>query len=212
MALFQKHYLLILLLVTGNLYAQNKTAVNYFENLCYRQYKDAKVYEKQGGWHCDTFFYAATPIDIYTVEKIVSALDSPAFERYPFDTLNRNAPDSIILEAKEVALLQKEIHNMPQLRWPAGLYPESVVVTSERIDKWFTQDKREKIPFQELACNKVYAFSKPVFFRNGTLCIFYQGTYSHIGPQGECWLYFFLNNRWLKYCPVYRWFEMKELN
>lgn len=120
------------------------------------------------------------------------------------DTLNnsfffgkKEKGKQLILTNNEKKYLLRKIDEQQGFVWPDNLF--------QNIQK---SNLEEKNPTSKLknSFQKIYSFSKPIFIRNHTICIFYYGYYC----GGECGkgiieIYHKVNDKWTTWISIVQW-------
>ncbi|MEN2487717.1 hypothetical protein AAYQ05_07930 [Flavobacterium sp. B11] len=94
-------------------------------------------------------------------------------------------PNSILFTSKEMDYVYKEIEDNNKTGWAKGKLENSEFIASEKSEKYYG----------------IYSFSKPVFLRNNTLCIFY----SEGNESGMLATYIKINGEWKYYSGFFAW-------
>ena len=136
----------------------------------------------------------------FTYERItqsVSAKILPSFFR------NQN-PDTIVLSNEEISYIKGELNKAAKYKWPDGLLKGSKVIPQDTIESDFKDRTRGWSYYYKRGINKIYAFSKPIFFRNNTLCLFYtEYGCGYLCAEGNAAIYRKKNGKWEKWLVIY---------
>lgn len=178
-------YLILILLI--NIHIPSIGQTKYFEpiNQIHTNWKKTNSKYKM---NCNFFFYADT-IDTTTIEitENVFFTDSVFIKWTPKqDTTNK---DRITLTLKERKFIQGRIRGINLKPWNDKLFTDSRVIPFDKIDDLIktVNDKKED-PLKRL-CSTVYFFTRPIFLRRNSLCIFYFGKTTFATKEGEFWIY-----------------------
>ncbi len=138
------------------------------------------------------------------------------FNKLTFESRTQEFPDEAInLTDSERAYLLHQIYNAENFKWPDSLFYNSKRIPSKDLfrysaikqrdiyikineaieeNDWDTYDKLQHVYFWD------YEFSKPVYIRNGTVCLLYYAKLC-CGNGGSDGLFFFkkINGQWKKW-------------
>jgi hypothetical protein len=120
--------------------------------------------------------------------------------------------DSIVLTAKEQKYLLKQIKNQKTFIWPDSLFENSKRIEFDSLQpflksaNWLYYTTINKLKLQgdtvlykQLESPCVFSFTKPIYFRNNTLCIFNMiQMFSHSSGYSDSFLYKKINNEWVR--------------
>ncbi len=111
-----------------------------------------------------------------------------------------NAGRQLILTKDEKKYLLEKIDEQQDFIWPNNLFQNSQKIDLEEKNSNSNLKKKLK-KFQS-----IYNFSKPVFIRNNSICIFYYGYYcgGECG-QGSIEIYRKINSKWTKWITMVQW-------
>jgi hypothetical protein len=152
---------------------------------------------------CDTFRYADR-VD----EQIIDVLREILMQ----DTVIKGPPysgiikDSLAITDNEREMILKELKLLKNHRWKSNLFSKSLLIRAESADSIVKRISKTKDSLMVRLCTEIYTFSKPIFFRNDSLCVFYFERNSLLMREGECWFYKKENNEWKKYFRFFIWF------
>ena len=159
-----------------------------------------KTYSK-GDYKCDTFFYS-DKIDIYTLEYVENILlENNVFLKYSANQDTTNA-ERITLDSKEIEIIINELKLFHSSLWPDKLFPTSRVVPIEMVDSIQKSVNDKKLNPLIRLCSTVHFFSKPIYFRDNTFCMFYSGNTNFAVKEGEFWIFKREKTKWIKYSPI----------
>lgn len=121
------------------------------------------------------------------LEEIKDALKKTTLQiwdtRFPKET--DEIPISILFTNKEMDYVYNEIEKNNKNGWAKGKLENSEFIASENSEKYYG----------------IYSFSKPVFLRNNTICIFY----SDGNESGSLATYIKINGEWKYYSGFFEW-------
>jgi hypothetical protein len=152
---------------------------------------------------CDTFRYTSRIDDriidvlrgIFTQDTVIKGL--------PY---NRIIKDSLTISGNESEIILEELKLLKNHRWESNLFSKSLLIRAEEADSIVKRVSKTKDSLMVRLCTEIYTFSKPIFFRNDSLCIFYFEENSVLMREGQCWFYKKENNEWKKYFMFFIWF------
>jgi hypothetical protein len=152
---------------------------------------------------CDTFRYTDR-VDEWIIDVIR--------KNFTEDTVIRGLPyngiikDSLTITVSERKMILEELASVGNHRWGSNLFSKSLLIRAEEADSIVKRISKTKDSLMVKLCTEIYTFSKPIFFRNDSLCIFYFDRSSVLMREGGCWLYKKEKNEWKKYFQIYIWF------
>ena len=155
---------------------------------------------------CDTFLYSEK-IDNYTIEMVKDQfLSDLPFIKFSLNKDTTNA-EKIIFDSSERKYIIDQLNLLNSTVWPNTIFPKSNVIAFSKIDSIQKSVNERKLDPILRLCYSVHFFSKPIFLRQNTICLFYTGTTDFAMKEGEFWIYKKDNTKWEKYSPIYRWLE-----
>ena len=112
-------------------------------------------------------------------------------------TLMEGAHDFIITK-DERRYINQELDAMQSFAWPVGLLDSSKMITAKKLRKVIGKNPKNWGYVHKHYGDSFYYFSKPIFFRNNTLAIFYRGSYCDwtLCGNGELDIYDKENGKW----------------
>jgi hypothetical protein len=164
------------LLICFILQAQKKSeAENFIIDFFKKQEKEKVTYYTDKIWP----FY---------LEEIKDALNKTSLQIWDtsFPKEIDEIPISIVFTKKEMDYVYNEIDKNNKKGWAKGKLKDAEFIESENRDKYGTA---------------IYSFSKPVFLRNNTICIFYYDG----NENGRLVTYIKINGEWKYYSGFFRW-------
>jgi hypothetical protein len=110
------------------------------------------------------------------------------------------------LTPTERAYINHELNDMGAFTWPDNLFPNSQSVSTDSLKAIFSNVDDGWAVFKKKYGRELYTFSKPIFFRNNELCIFYYNE----SCGGECGegnlsIYKLENGRWKVWIQISHW-------
>lgn len=123
------------------------------------------------------------------------------------ETGERSAIDTVHLSDEEWKYLNDQMAMQTSKIWRKPLLKDWYVVEKDTVNKLFRQMQKPWELYDKYFNGRLYSFSKPVFFRGNTLCLFYFGYdcgsrcgFGDFGvyelKDGE-WKYKFTLSRWI---------------
>lgn len=112
----------------------------------------------------------------------------------------------LVLTQQERMYIQNELKLQADAVWPGQLFKYGKLLTQATLDSIYKDQVRSKTYFREHDGSRLYSFSKPIFIRDHSVCIFYSG-YSCGSRCGEGKLVIFKreNAAWISWLELYRW-------
>jgi hypothetical protein len=153
---------------------------------------------------CDTFRYADR-IDERVIDVLKEIIAADTVIKGP--TYGGIIKDSLTITGGERQMIIEKLTMAGNHRWESNLFPKSQLVKAELADTIVKRVSKTKDSLMVKLCTEIYSFSKPFFFRNDTLCVFYFEKNSVLMREGECWLYKKEKNEWRKYFKIFHWFD-----
>jgi len=138
----------------------------------------------------------------YLGEYAVSSLTNN-IDRNMGNSQNNN---SIVLSEKEKAFIRKEASKLLSVKWDNDIFKKAVVLTKTKIDEIFGKDGSYWDGFYANYGKGYHSFSKPIFLRNKTICVFYQ-SYScgSLCGHGSWDIYVKENGKWVSSLTIISW-------
>lgn len=122
--------------------------------------------------------------------------------KYTFRHEKRGLPDSLVfvLKKSEKAFINKQLDKMKDFSWKKHLFKQSLAVDFETLGAYKKAHGRKLGYNPEDYKNGGYAFTKPIFIRNSTVCFIY---ITH-RDEGKVLMYIKDKNQWrIKYMLDY---------
>ncbi|OAQ42380.1 hypothetical protein A5893_04530 [Pedobacter psychrophilus] len=167
-------------------------------NHVYEDWLDRRGYK---GSDCPTMYYKES-IDPEIIKSTIQILSEkmtfPLSELY----MGENKKPLIITSTERTYLIS-ELNKLKDFAWPSKMFPNSVVVTINDIRKVFSITS--KYPETKSAmCSIIYGFSKPIFIRNNTICLYLsQEQYGESNSQSTFSFYKKNGLEWEEYADVF---------
>ena len=150
---------------------------------------------------CDTLYYAenvSTELLDKTIKLISLTKTFPLYDLY----IGKETNPLTITSAEQLYIIT-ELQKMKTFSWPQTMFPSSKRVPLKEMASVFeitNQFSDEKWSL----CSLIYCFSKPIFFRGRTICLYIdQATYSK--TNSRIFIQFFqkINGNWEEYADVF---------
>ncbi|WP_247236170.1 hypothetical protein [Telluribacter sp. SYSU D00476] len=110
------------------------------------------------------------------------------------------ADSVLVLTSKEKAFVNSEVAKLTTIRWNENLLEKGTLVVKDSLSGQETQSSSTR---------RLHRFSKPIFIRNDSVCIFYYD-YFNLGCVMRCGtgtlqVYKKKNNNWLLWLTLMEW-------
>lgn len=164
----------------------------------YQDWSDRWVFDSL---NCDKMYYmeSVAPDIINSTIKILS--EKRSFPISEFYIGNKDKP-FIISQAEQTYLID-ELNKLQDFKWPSKMFPNSIKLTDNEIQKVFSITKKYPWP-KSAACSIIYSFSKPIFIRNNTICLYLsQEQYGESNSQSKFSFYKKNGSEWEEYADVF---------
>ena len=142
----------------------------------------------------------AESLDAATLAWLKDALSiDTLYRRSSHDNWKTVAIDTFVLYAAEQHYKDSCLNNMTDFKWTNALLPGAVILDKYAVD---TLKQKGYSAFDYLrttfATDRFYFFSKPIFLRDNTICLFYNETLNMgpVGSSAKINIYIRRNNRW----------------
>ncbi|MBD3581643.1 hypothetical protein [Flavobacterium selenitireducens] len=160
------------------------------------------------GKHPETVVYQEyQPIDLSDLKKTLTRQKTYIRPDYGEWRGNTSAPARISLSKTEIDFVIAELSVAgKQANWSKGLIRNSRQVSTKEVDSIFLNRNKGYPYFKRKYGSVLYHFSKPVFLRNNTVCVFYKGTSGQPESGGGGFsLYVKDNGVWKTYRFITMW-------
>lgn len=138
------------------------------------------------------------------IEQMQNALAQDTL--YTLGAMMNDPNDRLVLTQQEHHYIKNELSQQANLVWHSHLFEQGKVLTKATVDSIYNDPARGRSYFEQQYGSNLYSFSKPIFLRDYSLCIFYSG-YSCGSRCGEGKLVVFKKEHetWLSWLELYRW-------
>lgn len=116
-------------------------------------------------------------------------------------------PKVLVLTKAEHLNINKAIADMQKTTWKEGLFNNSVMIRRDTLDVIFRNPKHGGWDeFYKKYGRGYYQFSKPIFLRSHTFCIFYKGhSCGELCGSGGTSVYQLINGKWKNIAGLTYW-------
>ena len=150
---------------------------------------------------CDTLYYSekiSSDIISGTIKLIDSKRTFPLYSLY-----NGSEISPLIITRNEQQYLIAELSKLKDFSWPTSMFPKSKRVSLEYIKSLYPTTNNE-VNDQQNDCATIYSFSKPIFIRNGTICLYIdQELYNNSSNLLFIQFYQIIKGNWEEYADVF---------
>lgn len=140
-------------------------------------------------------------LDKYTLNEIQETLNKDTLFNKSIFIDVKKPHEYLVLTTDEKAIVQKKLGEARTFFWKEGLFDRSKLIATNQDNSNKAVNEKRINYFK-----KKYSFSKPIFFRSNTICIFYSD-YSCGGECGEGYLIVYRkeSSRWIRWLTLYGW-------
>ncbi|WP_330858772.1 hypothetical protein [Mucilaginibacter sp.] len=178
-------------------------------NLIENPYLDWVYRWKLRGFECDTMYYTSQ-IEPAVIDSTLNKISKGRAFEISFLYSNDNLKTFEITRDEQNYLI-KELKQLKNHRWAAGMFPYSRCLEQKEIQPTFNITENLQTENEKNMCSIVYTFSKPIFIRNGTIALYLdQKRYRTNYTQLEFGFYKLENNHWDKIANVYQYYEEQK--
>ena len=158
-------------------------------------------------FECDSLYYTAKIEENIIDSTILKLKTRNEFEIYYL--YNGSYSTNLILSADEQRILCEELEKLKNHVWDKNLFPNSKRLDSEsEIKSQLQSNENLKTEKEKNMCSIIYTFSKPIYIRNNSICLYLdQKRYRRGDRQLEFSFYIYENNRWEQLAVVYKYIE-----
>ncbi|HXH98718.1 MAG TPA: hypothetical protein VNI52_00500 [Sphingobacteriaceae bacterium] len=119
---------------------------------------------------------------------------------------NENKINFLVFTDKEKRRLNRDIMKIDSKFRSKNILPGSTLIDRDTIDNILGDRGFGWPKFNERYGNVFYSFSKPIFIRKKTICIFYSDySCQDTCGSGELAVYKWINNEWVKWLIIDHW-------
>jgi hypothetical protein len=112
----------------------------------------------------------------------------------------------VVFSKEERAYIAKKIEEQKTATWSDGLLPNSKLITKATIKDIFNEREKGWIYFHGKYSSGFYTFSKPIFLKNNTICVFYYGYHcDYLCGYGDWSVYKKVNGDWVRIITFSSW-------
>jgi hypothetical protein len=143
-----------------------------------------------------------------TISDMKKYLNSKSVDSYILPGTRAGKSGKFGFTKREKQYINNEIKQMGSLCWQPGLLDSSRLIKTDTVTKIFKGGNLFAgwSYFRNNYGHDLYSFSKPIFLRNNTICLFYFGSScGHLCGGGGLYIYVRENGVWKMKYPVYTW-------
>jgi|GEM_PF-1009887 len=167
-------------------------------NHVYEDWLDRRGYK---GSDCPTMYYKES-IDTEIIESTIQILSEKKTFSISELYMGENK-QALTITPSEQTYLISELHKLKDFKWPSKMFPNSVNVTINEIRMVFASTSKYPEP-KSAMCSIIYGFSKPIFIRNNTICLYLsQEQYGESNSQSTFSFYKKDGAEWEEYADVF---------
>jgi len=112
----------------------------------------------------------------------------------------------LVLTEDELIHVNIELRRMKYPYLKSGLFDSSIIMSEESVYKILNNESLGWSYFLTyFGTSGYYVFSKPIFLRNDSLCIFYHAQYQKIGGGGNLSVYKKVESIWVPWIDLMTW-------
>lgn len=154
---------------------------------------------------CDTLYYT-DKINPDVLTKAISLISSR--KKFPLHDLYAGSEtEPLVITPAEKLYLLSELKKLREFKWPAMLFPKSKRIANTDIDKvLLVTEKFSEEKYH--SCSLIYSFSKPIYLRNGTICLSIdQEIFDHSNSRIIIEFLSRIDGEWDQYAEVFTHFQ-----
>lgn len=167
-------------------------------NHVYEDWLDRRGYK---GSDCPTMYYKES---IY--REIIESTIQILSEKKTFsisELYTGENKKALTITPTEKTYLISELNKLKDFKWPSKMFPNSVNVTINEVRMVFASMSKYPAP-KSAMCSIIYGFSKPIFIRNNTICLYLsQEQYGESNSQSTFSFYKKNGSEWEEYADVF---------
>ena len=158
---------------------------------------------------CDTLYYTEN-IDNFIIDSTIESIKrTDTFTVHSLYRYSNGQP--LVLTAVEKDYIVNELGSLKTFRWPDKMFPKSKVIRLLAVAEVLRLTEQLKTEDERSMCSIVYAFSKPIFFRDSSYCLYLSQAYYRTNyTQLEFYFYKMDYNRWERFSKIYIHFEHEK--
>ncbi len=150
---------------------------------------------------CDTLYYT-NQIKSDVLDSTIRIIASK--KSFSLDPLYAGKQtQSFVITSTEQAYLIQELNKLKVFKWSKGMFLKSRCLSIKQTNAVFTNNEKSKEAISRY-CPIIYTFSKPIFLRNNSICLYLkQEQYGIDNTQLSYNFYWKENEYWEEYADVY---------
>ncbi len=148
------------------------------------------------------------PLILYTDAIHTGSLKSikESFSRDTLRSLRNGLKELLVLTTSEKLYINNQLDKMTGRIWHENLLKNSQMISLDSIQTFFEKQGPGWTGYYKKYTTGFYSFSKPIFLRNNTICIFDYSYYcGSLCANGETGVYFKHNGKWSKWLTISTW-------
>lgn len=182
----------ILLIIVLNLICKCVSAQNNAQTI---DFVKQVIIEKDSTFYFDR-------LENVTLKELKKVLQRDTLVDAGYFLAPTNPPATLILKNSERLLIQRKLKEMEEFFWKPRLFEKSALLSANQFIQ-SNSIERNKIEYRY---KKMYSFSKPIFLRHNTICIFYNSYFCGMEcGEGNFFVYLKENGKWKRWIFLYGW-------
>lgn len=163
------------------------------------------VYEYWELGGCDTLYYTEN-IRSSVLDSTINLISSnKTFKLHDLYMGKDTVPFTITVAEQDYLIA--ELNKLKTFTWPTKLFPKSKRIAENQLSSAFAVTDRYPEEKYE-SCSVIYSFSKPIFLRNGTICLYIdQAIFSATNIRLFTQFFTQIDGKWEEYADVYTRFN-----
>lgn len=154
----------------------------------------------------DGIDYVSSSLNVYTIKEIKGKLSKDTIKNsIPYN--KNNAGNNFIPSGNERKKINKALRKLSGFRWSLKYFHDIKLISRDSLDIIFKDRKNLGWNyFHKVYGEGFHSFSKPIFLRNKTICIFYSAyNCGGLCGNGQLEIYKRINNQWELFITVSSW-------
>ncbi len=146
------------------------------------------------------FYLDQNPADL--AEELKKSFDKDTLKGYKFNTL----VNEIVYIKKEKEFILNEIEKLKKVTLPDNILPFAKMISKDTLNNIFNDRTKGWNYAYKNGIKGYYHFTKPIFFRNSTFCIFEYGySCGNLCGYGTTSVYKKTENGWIEFLQLENW-------
>ncbi|GAB3281375.1 hypothetical protein GCM10027347_56990 [Larkinella harenae] len=124
-----------------------------------------------------------------------------------FKTKRQEPADYLKLTRQERSHIQRELRLLPQFSWTSQLFKSGKLLNMAALERTIRGYSRDDKELKKQYGSRYYSFSKPIFIRNHSVCIFYveYSCFSMKCGEGKLMVFKQTKTGWVPWMELYKW-------